>query len=71
IESIGIWVRGCGRPSISGAKLRMASLSDVIPVVLCRYLSLTKQVGGLIVIQQGQPKGDRINDILITNSPTA
>ena len=40
-ESIGIWVRGRRKPSVFGAKLHVASLSDVIPVVLCRDLSLT------------------------------
>ena len=44
--------------------------SDMLPVVLCRYLSLTVSVGGLFAIQQGQPKSNRINDEVITNSPT-
>ena len=68
-ESIGIWVRGCHKPTIVGAKLLTASLSDVIPVVLCRYLSLTAYVGELFVIQQGQPESNRINTIVICELP--
>ena len=42
---------------MSGAKLRMASLSDVIPVVLCRYLSLTvNQSGGCSLYNRGNLK---------------
>ncbi len=43
--------------------------SDMLPVVLCRYLSLTVSVGGLFAIQQGQPKSNRINDKTISELP--
>ena len=40
IESIGIWVRGCHKPTIVGAKLLMASLSVVIPVMFCSTIKV-------------------------------
>ena len=56
-EFIGIWVRGCHRPAIVGARLCMASLSDVVSVVLYRYLSLTvMQSGSCLLYNRGNPK---------------
>ena len=50
------WVRGCHKPAIVGAKYLMASLSDVIPVVLCRYLSLTLISRGAVCYITGETR---------------
>ncbi len=56
LESSGNWIRGCHKPAIVGAKYLMASLSDVIPVVLCRYLSLTLISRGAVCYITGETR---------------
>ncbi len=54
---------------LSSVQNKENCLCDIVPVFLHRYLSLTVSVGGLFVIKQGKPEGNRINTIVIYQLP--